>query len=184
MRTTTVLKSALPSLLLVGAAFAAAPVDPMKNSGPMTTSIPLPDPSHLPINFGKDVKWKPNADGGEETAVWFGDLEKPGPYGILIRWNPGFNSKPHFHSSDRFIYVVSGVWWVSASTTYDKTKMYPVPAGSFATDIHNTIHWDGAKKETGPCIILLVGEGPVKTVGYKQKDPNSLEFTPPDDAGN
>ena len=39
--------------------------------------------------------------------------------------------------------------------------MYPIPAGTFVTDIKNTIHWDGAKAETGPCILMLVGEGPM-----------------------
>ena len=41
--------------------------------------------------------------------------------------------------------------------------MYPIPAGTFVTDIKNTIHWDGAKAETGPCILMLVGEGPMAT---------------------
>ena len=81
----------------------------------------------------------------------------------LIKWDPGHNSKPHFHSTDRYIYVVSGTWWVSSSTHYDPGKMYPIPAGSFVTDIKNTIHWDGAKAETGPCILMLVGEGPMTT---------------------
>ena len=50
---------------------------------------------------------------------------------------------------------------VVSSTHYDPSKMYPVPAGTFVTDIKNTIHWDGAKAETGPAILLLVGEGPM-----------------------
>jgi hypothetical protein len=58
--------------------------------------------------------------------------------------------------------------------------LYPVPAGSFVTDIPNTIHWDGAKEGTEPCILLLVGVGPMVTTGYTQKDPNSPVFTPPE----
>ena len=50
--------------------------------------------------------------------------------------------------------------------------MYPIPAGTFVTDVKNTIHWDGAKAETGPCILLLVGEGPMTSGRYVPKDPS------------
>ncbi|MGH8144344.1 MAG: cupin domain-containing protein [Steroidobacteraceae bacterium] len=170
--------AALIGLLLAGPAIAATVgnnTDALTHSGPVTTSIPLPDPTHIPIVFGKDIKWRH----GEGESLLFGDPNKPGIYGVLIKWLPGHNSKPHFHSSDRYIYVVSGTWWVSSSTTYDKSKMYPVPAGSFVTDIANTVHWDGAKESTGPCLLMLVGEGPVRTTSLQQADPRSPVFTMP-----
>jgi quercetin dioxygenase-like cupin family protein len=147
----------------------------LTHSGPVTTSIPLPDPTHIPIVFGKDIKWK----NGEGQALLFGNPGKPGIYGVLIKWLPGHNSRPHFHSTDRYIYVVSGTWWVSSSATYDKSKMYPIPAGSFVTDIANTVHWDGAKESTGPCLLMLVGEGPMHTTPLVQANPNSPVFTVP-----
>ncbi len=170
--------AALLGFLLVGPALAgtlANDTDSLTHSGPVTTSIPLPDPTHIPIVFGKDIKWK----NGEGQSLLFGDPNKPGIYGVLIKWLPGHNSKPHFHSTDRYIYVVSGTWWVSASTTYDKSKMYPVPAGSFVTDLANTVHWDGAKESTGPCLLMLVGEGPMHTTQLVQPDPKNPEFTIP-----
>lgn len=170
--------AALLGCLFAGASLAAAPAndtDALTHSGPITTSIPLPDPTHIPIVFGKDIKWK----NGEGESRLFGDSSKPGIYGVLIKWLPGHNSRPHFHSTDRYIYVVSGTWWVSASTTYDKSKMYPIPAGSFVTDIANTVHWDGAKESTGPCLLLLVGEGPMHTTSLVQTDPKSPVFTMP-----
>jgi len=150
------------------------------SQGP-TTTMPLPDPGHIPLVFGKDIKWK---DGeGSQSATLFGDSSKPGIYGVLIRWKPGHNSMPHFHTTSRYAYVVSGTWWVSSSTHYDPAKMYPAPAGTYVTDVPNTIHWDGAKAETGPAIIMLVGEGPVKTVRYVPKDknkaPEGQDFVPP-----
>ncbi len=170
--------AALLGFLLVNSALpatAANTVDVLTHSGPITTSIPLPDPTHIPIVFGKDIKWK----NGEGESLLFGDPNKPGIYGVLIKWLPGHNSKPHFHSTDRYIYVVSGTWWVSSSTTYDKSRMYPIPAGSFVTDIANTVHWDGAKKSTGPCLLMLVGEGPMHTTQLVQSDPKSPVFTMP-----
>lgn len=170
--------AALLGLLLVRTALAAPPpndTEALTHSGPITTSIPLPDPTHIPIVFGKDIQWK----NGEGESLLFGDPNKPGIYGVLIKWLPGHNSKPHFHSTDRYIYVVSGTWWVSSSNTYDRSKMYPIPAGSFVTDIANTVHWDGAKKSTGPCLLMLVGEGPMHTTPLVQADPKSPLFTLP-----
>lgn len=160
--------AALTAVLLAGPA-AAETQQQLLTQGPLKTSQPLPDPSHIPMVFGKDIPWK--GEHGEHTAALFGDPNKPGIYGVLIKWDPGYNSKPHFHTTDRYIYVVSGTWWVSSSTHYDPSKMYPIPAGTFVTDIKNTIHWDGAKPQTGPCILMLVGEGPMKTVRYVPKNP-------------
>jgi quercetin dioxygenase-like cupin family protein len=179
MRLSAFMGLAASSLLLASPVIRAETIEQLMSSGPPSTSIAKPDPTHIPIVFGKDIQWKGDPTRGQ-TAALFGDPDKPGIYGVLIKWNPGANSTPHFHSTIRYIYVVSGTWWMSSSTTYDKSKMYPVPAGSFVTDIPNTVHWDGAKADTGPCILMLVGVGPMKTTGYTQKDPNSPVFTPPE----
>ena len=55
-----------------------------------------------------NIKWVKNAAGTQETAVLFGDPDKPGPYVIRLRWLPGNMSRPHFHPNDRFFVVVSG----------------------------------------------------------------------------
>ena len=158
----------------------AESMDKLLTQGPPKTSQPLPDPSNIPMVFGKDIPWK--GETGEHTAALFGDPSKPGIYGVLIKWDPGHNSKPHFHTTDRYIYVISGTWWVSSSTHYDPAKMYPIPAGTFVTDIKNTIHWDGAKAQTGPCLLMLVGEGPMTTERYvptdSSKAPEGQDFVP------
>jgi quercetin dioxygenase-like cupin family protein len=177
MRLSSLIGLAALSLLLASPLIRAETIDQLMSSGPPTTSIAMPDPTHIPIVFGKDIQWKGDPK-GEQIAYLFGKEDQPGIYGVLIKWNPGANSKPHSHSRPRYIYVVAGTWWVNSSTTYDKSKMYPVPAGSFVQDIPDTIHWDGAKEGTTPCIILLVGEGPMVTTRLVQKDPNSPVFTP------
>jgi hypothetical protein len=168
------------ALLIAGPAFAETQQQLLTQAAPIT-SAPPPDPSHIPMVFGKDIPWK--GRDGEQQAALFGDPNKPGIYGVLIKWDPGHNSQPHFHSTDRYAYVVSGTWWVSSSTHYDPTKMYPIPAGTFVTDIKNTIHWDGAKAETGPCILMLVGEGPMTSTRYVAPDakaaPEGQDFVPP-----
>lgn len=128
---------------------------------------PKPDPGHIPFTLPAGVKWKGDP-AVQQTATLFGDPGKPGLYGVLIKWMPGHFSHPHFHTQDRFIYVVSGTWWVSSSTHYDPAKTYPLPAGSVSEDVANTVHWDGARLGGPPAILELVGMGPVKTVAVDE----------------
>lgn len=159
---------ALASVLLAAPALATDnTLNMLLHSGPDAAAMPLPDPTHVPIVFGKDIAWK--TGNGVRQAALFGDSSKPGIYGVLIEWLPGHYSHPHFHTTDRYAYVVSGTWWVSASTTWDPAKAYPVPAGSYVRDIANTIHWDGAKDE--PVLIMLVGEGPMTTTPVAETKP-------------
>lgn len=127
-------------------------------------NYPVPDPSHITFTPPKDIKWKMGT--GSDQAVIFGDPDKPGLYGILIRWHPGQFSRPHFHNMERYAYVISGTWWVSASDTFDISKTYPMPAGSVVTDLANTVHFDGAKDEGA--LLELVGMGPVTTTPVKK----------------
>jgi hypothetical protein len=53
-----------------------------------------------------------------------------------------------------------------ASSTWNPAKAYPVPAGSYVRDLAGMVHWDGAKDT--PCLLMLVGEGPMVTTPVKQ----------------
>jgi hypothetical protein len=43
-------------------------------------------------------------------AVLYGDLNKAGPYLVMMKWNPGWFSAPHNYRTDRICVVVSGTW--------------------------------------------------------------------------
>lgn len=138
---------------------------------------PVPDPSHIPIVPPEKMANWIGSPKGEQHIPLFGDPAKPGMYGMLIKWNPGTSSRPHFHDQDRFIYVVSGTWWVSSSAHFDPKLTYPLPAGTFAEDVANTVHWDGARAGGPPVILELVGMGPVKTI---RVDENGKPLPRPD----
>jgi quercetin dioxygenase-like cupin family protein len=148
--------------MTVKAVFAAAAVlaslhgSAFSQTPPPSTSL---NPAAITIVLPKDIKWEGTP--GELRAKLYGDPEQPGPYGILYKWEPGHNSKPHTHAEDRFGYVISGTWWMSTSRTEDKSTLVPVHAGSFVTHKANQVHWDGGVNETG--IILVTGIGPIKT---------------------
>jgi quercetin dioxygenase-like cupin family protein len=143
---------------------AAAQTDPKPGATISDPVGPIPDPSHVPLVLPKDIPCR-GAEGAQQTCTLFGDPEKAGLYGVIIKWWPGHFSKPHFHDQDRYAYVLSGTWWVSTSNIYDERTTYPVHAGSVSIDVKNTVHWDGARAgEKEPAVLELVGMGPVKTI--------------------
>jgi hypothetical protein len=121
------------------------------------------------VEFQKpgDIKFVRNAAGTQETAVLFGDPEKPGPYVIRLRWLPGNMSRPHFHPNDRFFVVVSGTWWLGTGEKYDPNSTVPVPAGTYVFHRGKEIHYDGAKDE--PTVIQVWGMGPATSTPAEKK---------------
>jgi hypothetical protein len=112
-----------------------------------------------------DIQFKPwqglpQASG--EMAMMYGDLNKPGPYLVLMKWNPGWFSAPHNYGTDRICVVVSGTWWVNSGADFTPAQAVPVHACGFVLRHARTWHYDGvpaAGKE--PVIIAVFGMGPV-----------------------
>ena len=119
------------------------------------------DPKAIAIKLPDQIPWKRNAAGTNETAVLYGDPEKPGPYVLMFKWLAGNMSRPHWHPNDRMITVLKGTWWVGTGTKFDISQTVPMPAGSFVTHFGKQIHWDGAKDEEA--VLLIMGEGPATT---------------------
>jgi hypothetical protein len=76
-------------------------------------------------------------------------------------------SRPHYHQFDRYIYVISGTWWVGTGTKFDPSTTVGMPPGSFVTHYAKGIHWDGAKD--ADCVIEIVGMGPATTTNAEVK---------------
>jgi hypothetical protein len=146
----------LPAAMLAAAAFTVVPGRSAELDSKAVT-ITLPD----------NIQWRkgPNQD----SAPIQGDPSKPGVYIQLLRWHAGNNSRPHFHSTDRFIYVISGTWYMGTGAKYDQASMQPVPAGSFVIHHAGGIHYDGAKEGQGDCVLYIVGTGPMTTTQAEQK---------------
>ena len=131
-----------------------------------TVSAADPDPKVLSFKLPKNINWVMGANGAA-TAVMAGDPSKPGLYVVLNKWTPGHMSRPHFHPNDRFIYVISGTWWVGTGSKYDPNSTVPMPAGSFVTHYGKQIHYDGAKE--GEAILEIVGMGPATNTPAETK---------------
>jgi hypothetical protein len=126
------------------------------------------NPAAIMITPPKDIKWV-EGTGGTANAILAGDPNKSGIYVELTKWHGGHMSRPHFHQNDRFIYVISGTWWVSTSTKYDPNSTVPVQAGSYVTHYAKQVHYDGAKVETGDCVLEIVGMGPATSTPAEEK---------------
>ena len=49
-------------------------------------------------------------------ALLCGDFNKPGPYLVMMRWNPGWFSAPYTYATDRICVVVSGTCMSTVGT--------------------------------------------------------------------
>ena len=98
------------------------------------------NPAALQFQLPDQIKWVDDVKRGESTAVMAGDPEMPGLYVELVKWHAHHMSHPHFHPNDRFIYVISGTWWVGTGTKFDPDNTKPLPPPS-PTSIRTT---DGA----------------------------------------
>ena len=127
---------------------------------------PKPDPTHIPFILPQNIPWKGFGEGSRTYPI-FGDVNKPGPYAVLLMWPPHQMSRPHFHQKLRYITVLSGHWWVSSSNVYDPSKTYPLPPGTLVQDMPNTVHWDGAKDE--PVVLEIMGDGPAPNINVDEK---------------
>jgi hypothetical protein len=91
-----------------------------------------PDPKAVVYTLPDKIDWKKGE--GSDTANIQGDPSKPGLYIQLTKWHPNHMSRPHFHSTERYITVLSGTWWIGTGTTYDPASTHPVPAGTYVVD--------------------------------------------------
>ena len=143
-------------LLSIAAGCATAP----ENTGKI-------DPTIASYIEAKDIKWVSNAAGTNESAVLYGDPNKPGLYIVRLRWKAGNMSRPHFHPNDRLIQVLSGTWWVGTGDVYDPNNTVPMRAGTYVVHYGKKIHYDGAKDEDA--VIQLTGIGPATSTPAERK---------------
>ena len=108
--------------------------------------------------------------GDSRTVNVFGDPSKEGIYVIQITFPPGRGSRPHFHSTARYITVLKGTWWVSTgpnSDVYNPDAMKRVEQGTFIYEPPNGHHYDMAKDEE--VTVQIMGMGPVVTTSLENR---------------
>jgi hypothetical protein len=111
------------------------------------------------ISFGP---WGGLPPGSGEMAMLYGDLNEPGPYLVMMRWNPGWFSAPHTYATDRICVVVAGTWWVNSGDDFAPADAAPVGPGGYVKRTARTPHYDGVPHgQTDAAVIAIFGLGPV-----------------------
>jgi hypothetical protein len=130
-----------------------------------TGSHPGPDPREtfvLPYTKMSFETWANLPPRSGEMVTLYGDLNKPGPYLVMMRWNPGWFSAPHSYATDRICVVVFGTWWVNSGDDFAPENASPVRPGGYVKRTARTPHYDGVLRgQRDPAVIAIFGLGPV-----------------------
>ena len=88
-----------------------------------------PDPGETFVQSYQDITFEPWGKlppHSGEMAKPYGDFNSPGPYLVLMKWNPGWFSPPHTYATDRIQVVVFGTWFVNSGNEFQPHDAVPV----------------------------------------------------------
>src|SRR6202012_1139632 len=124
-----------------------------------------PDPSETLVQPYPDITFQPWGNlppHSGEMAKLYGDFNKPGPYLVLMKWNPGWFSAPHTYATDRIQVVIFGTWFVNSGNDFQPQDAAPVGYGGYVQRPPRTPPYDGVPAgEANPAVIAVFGTGPV-----------------------
>lgn len=160
------------SLLIASSLLAAAGIGGCGTNGhrtdvnpPAVTDGHGPDPAEtfvLPHDKISFQAWGNLPPDSGQMATLYGDLNKPGPYLVMMRWNPGWFSAPHSYATDRICVVVFGTWWVNSGSEFAPQDAVPVGPGGYVKRTAHTPHYDGVPQgQADSAVIAIFGLGPV-----------------------
>ena len=122
------------------------------------------DPKSILLTLPDNIKWTGDK---VKSAVLYGDPKKPGPYVMLLRWPPNWNTHPHSHPNDRMITVLEGTLWVGTGTKFAPAGNTPVGKGGFIVDNANEPHYEITKDDGA--LIEITGLGPDTMIPREDK---------------
>jgi mannose-6-phosphate isomerase-like protein (cupin superfamily) len=102
------------------------------------------------------VKWV-TARPGQDSSVLWGD-PRTGAYGRFNRFAAGFEDRPHFHTRDLRVVIVSGTMIVKI--TSDPTM--ELGPGSYALVPGGSVHTHSCKAGAA-CVLFVEQDGPTDT---------------------
>ena len=121
-------------------------------------------PAGVVVVRSADVPWTdyPNRP-GVKLAVLEGDLAKPGPFIIRVKFPPGFKLAPHTHPTLEHTTVLSGSMRLGYGTNPDGPSEVMTP-GTIVITPANTPHFFATATET---IVQTHGIGPWGSIPVK-----------------
>ena len=124
------------------------------------------------------IVWRSVKGGlGVQAALVAGDPTKAGVYVIRVKFPPYVMDRPHFHSKDRYVTVLSGRWSVGTGKDFDPARAMQLPAGSYMFHPANGVHWDGSN-HAEEVIVQVIGNGPVESEDLDPEQPTWVKVGP------
>ncbi|MFQ5534128.1 MAG: cupin domain-containing protein [Sphingomonadales bacterium] len=122
------------------------------------------------------IEWRdaPTAPGAQFSLLE-GNPNDDGLYVMRAKFAPGAMTRPHFHSRDRLVTVISGTWHAGFGDLFAPDATMALPPGSFMKHPAGAAHFDGAKDEE--VIVEIRGLGPVTTTAVTGDDDLNLAKT-------
>ncbi len=98
---------------------------------------------------------------GPQQTVLVGDPKKQGLYTVRVAIPARTQVRPHTHSDNRSVVVISGVWQMGYGTQFDAKALKELRPGSLFTEPAGQPHFSQTSDE--PVVILVTGYGPNDT---------------------
>jgi quercetin dioxygenase-like cupin family protein len=118
----------------------------------------------------EDIDWEPfpSFPASARLAVVVGDLSKPAPYVVRVKFPSGVKLMPHRHHEDRVYTVISGVFYIGVGEQFEEEKLEAYPPGAVIVLPGGTPHFHWAK--SGEYVTQVTAIGPI-----------SLDYVNPED---
>jgi hypothetical protein len=116
-------------------------------------------PEHHSV-MPEQVKWGPPPPGlppALEAAVIDGDPTQAAFYVVRLRLPDGAQLKPHWHSRDEHITVISGHFLMGMGESWNPSQMRDLPPGGYSSLPATQKHFAQARGQT---IVQVDGMGP------------------------
>jgi quercetin dioxygenase-like cupin family protein len=122
-----------------------------------------------------ELKWGPPPPGlptNGQLAVLDGNPMQEGFFTVRLRMPDGYTIKPHAHSRDEHVTVISGLFSVGMGDKLEASQMKELPAGGYTSLPAGHHHYARAKGET---IVQIAGPGPFDIIYLNPTDDPRLK---------
>jgi len=101
-----------------------------------------------------NIKWEDGPAPGTHVAKLWGDMDKGGPYGVLVKFDAGVMHPMHWHTRTLKVVVLSGTF-VHHPDGGEEVKLGP---GSYLLQVGGKHHSSGCTAD-GPCEFFMTSDG-------------------------
>jgi hypothetical protein len=110
-----------------------------------------------------EMEWHEQETSPASYVYLAGDADEEGFYMIRAKFPAGVMSSPHYHTTDRYVTVISGTWYTGTGADFNKENMIAIEPGGYMMHPAGAMHYDGSNDDQ-EVIVEIKGVGPNTTV--------------------